>query len=72
MVVPGVESGVGQARGPLSEYRCPECGYGARARVAPERCPMCSNTVWDYVARDRLPRAVETLDAKAPLTRDTG
>jgi rubredoxin len=71
MVVRGVESAVGQVPEPLSEYRCPECGYGARARIAPERCPMCSSTVWDYIARERLPRAVETLDTTAPLTRDT-
>jgi lipopolysaccharide biosynthesis regulator YciM len=65
------DEGIGQVHEVLSEYRCPECGYGARARIAPERCPMCSSTVWDYVARERLRAAVETLDAMAPLTRDT-
>jgi rubredoxin len=72
MVVRAVVGAVGQAYEPLSEYRCPSCGYGARARLAPERCPMCSSTVWDCVLRERLPPAEETLDAVSPLTRDTG
>jgi rubrerythrin len=53
----------------LSEFRCHGCGYGARARMAPDRCPMCSSTVWDYVPRRR---AAEEEDALWPLTRDTG
>src|SRR3982750_4276019 len=35
----------------LSDYRCVECGYGARRHEAPERCPMCGSSSWALVGR---------------------
>jgi rubrerythrin len=36
---------------PFFEFRCSDCGYGARCRMAPERCPMCGHGAWEYVHR---------------------
>jgi rubrerythrin len=35
-------------RGPLSRFRCSDCGYGDSCRIAPERCPMCGGSVWEF------------------------
>ena len=35
-------------RGPRSELRCVNCGYGAIAAL-PILCPMCGGDVWDFV-----------------------
>jgi hypothetical protein len=32
----------------LSSFLCSGCGYGARAKIAPERCPMCGGSTWEY------------------------
>jgi hypothetical protein len=35
---------------PLQSFVCVECGYGARARKAPDRCPMCGAHEWEAEA----------------------
>jgi hypothetical protein len=32
---------------PLRDFLCAQCGYGARAKIAPERCPMCHGSTWE-------------------------
>jgi hypothetical protein len=57
------------AEGPLQDFRCAGCGYGARRRAAPERCPMCAGTLWE-VARSLSAVDLSEFDAAAPLGRE--
>ena len=68
---------------PVSDYRCVDCGYGARRHEAPDRCPMCGATAWALVGRNVLEDMTGQLvasarraallaggDAEAPLVRE--
>jgi hypothetical protein len=74
---------VGVSAAALSEYRCVDCGYGARRRAAPDRCPMCGGGAWSAVGRgvfeDMTAQLVASArraalltggDADAPLVRE--
>jgi hypothetical protein len=49
----------------LSDYRCVDCGYGARRRGAPDRCPMCGGAAWSLVGGGALQDMTGQLVASA-------
>ena len=34
--------------GPVAQFRCMDCGYGASRSTAPDRCPMCGEKAWAH------------------------
>jgi hypothetical protein len=34
--------------GPIAQFRCGGCGYGASRFTAPDRCPMCGERAWTH------------------------
>lgn len=59
-----------EARGPLSQFRCAACGYGASCRLAPDRCPMCAGTVWSFESWRPSGRSFVGADADEAVTRE--